>query len=230
MRWDVDALLFDFGGTIDAEGIHWGERFFRLYCEAGINLPRAQFDEVFEKVDEEIQERDVEHFRLRELVALQVNSHCDRLHIESSAIRRRIVDRAVRNASERIEENKKILDRCARRLRLGLVSNYHGNLLSVCREFNLDGLFGVIVDSKVVGVEKPHPKIFQVALDALKVEPDRAAFVGDSYDSDIVGSKSRGLKTVWLRHETNRVQGDAANVDAIIHSLKEIETFVCLER
>ena len=229
MRWDVDALLLDFGGTIDADGIHWGERFFQLYREAGIDLPRARFDEVFEKVDNEIQVHNVEHYGFRDLVALQVHSHCMHLDIDGPTIREQVVERAVQAAAERIESNKKILEECARHLRLGLVSNYHGNLLTVCREFALVDLFGVIVDSKIVGVEKPNPKTFEIALDALKVEPKRAAFVGDSYNSDIVGSKSLGLKTIWLRHETNRVRVDANKVDAIIRSLEELETLICLE-
>ncbi|MEE9224847.1 MAG: hypothetical protein V3U68_01445 [Bacteroidota bacterium] len=67
-------MLLDFGGTIDADGIHWGERFFELYREAGIEALQARFDEVFEKVDDEIQERDVAHFGFRDLVALQVHA------------------------------------------------------------------------------------------------------------------------------------------------------------
>jgi len=222
-------LLLDFGGTIDADGIHWGEWFFQLYREAGIEAPQARFDEVFEKVDDEIQERDVAHFGFRNLVALQVHAQCIHLKIESGIIQQQVVDRAVRNAAERIEGNKKILRQCARCLRLGLVSNYHGNLLTVCREFGLDDIFGVIVDSKIVGVEKPNPKPFEIALGALRVEPERAAFVGDSYKSDIVGSKSLGLKTIWLQHETNRIQGDPTKVDTIIHSLEELGTLICSE-
>ncbi|MFQ5797070.1 MAG: HAD family hydrolase [Bacteroidota bacterium] len=229
MRWDVDALLLDFGGTIDADGIHWGERFFQFYREAGIELPRAQFDEVFEKVDAEIQDRDVEHSRFRDLVALQVHTQCIHLKIESGVIQQQVVDRAVRDAAVCIEGNKKILQQCARCLRLGLVSNYHGNLLTVCREFGLDDIFGVIVDSKIVRVENPNPKPFEIALGALRVEPERAAFVSDSYNSDIVGSKSLGLKTIWLQHEMNRIQGDPTKIDTIVRSLEELGTLICSE-
>ena len=230
MSWDLDALLLDFGGTIDAAGIHWGERFFQLYREVGVALPRERFDEVFEVVDGEIQKRTVDHFELQDIVALQVHAHCVRLNIDGEKIQKQVIERAVKSASENIEKNKKVLERCARRLPLGLVSNYHGNLLTVCRGYGLDALFKVIVDSKKVGFEKPDSRIFRIALDGLKARPERAAFVGDSFDSDIVGAKALGLKTVWLRHKTNRVRGDPALVDATVASLSEIETFICSER
>jgi putative hydrolase of the HAD superfamily len=59
--------------------------------------------------------------------------------------------------------------------------------------------FSVISISEALGVEKPHPRIFDHALTALKVEPVEAVFVGDHPTNDIAGARSMGMKAVWLR-------------------------------
>jgi FMN phosphatase YigB (HAD superfamily) len=54
-----------------------------------------------------------------------------------------------------------------------------------------------------VGFLKPHPRIFEMALQSLEAEPEEAVFVGDSLAADIVGAQQVGMKAV-LR---TRVQG-----------------------
>ena len=55
----------------------------------------------------------------------------------------------------------------------------------------------IVVDSEVVGVEKPDPKIFSFALDALGVAADRCIYVGDTVAFDVVGARAAGL---WPIH------------------------------
>ena len=55
----------------------------------------------------------------------------------------------------------------------------------------------VVVDSDVVGVEKPDPKIFSFALDALGVAAERCIYVGDTVAFDVVGARAAGL---WPVH------------------------------
>jgi putative hydrolase of the HAD superfamily len=58
------------------------------------------------------------------------------------------------------------------------------------------------VFSSEVGLRKPHPAIFERALDALDVEPEQALFVGDRLFEDIRGAAELGMTTVqalWFR-------------------------------
>jgi putative hydrolase of the HAD superfamily len=58
------------------------------------------------------------------------------------------------------------------------------------------------VFSSEVGVRKPHPEIFERALEALEVEPERALFVGDRLYEDVRGAAEVGMTTVqalWFR-------------------------------
>src|SRR5207249_7146899 len=53
-----------------------------------------------------------------------------------------------------------------------------------------------ILDSHVVGVEKPRPEIFHMALKRAGIEAREAVFVGDSYATDIAGARAAGLRGV----------------------------------
>ena len=66
-------------------------------------------------------------------------------------------------------------------------------------EYGLGGFFGVVTISSEVGYLKPHPKIFQHALDALGVKAEETVMVGDSLRSDVAGAKGLGMVAVWKR-------------------------------
>lgn len=90
--------------------------------------------------------------------------------------------------------------------------------------FDLEQHFGVIVISGEVGVAKPDPAIFGLALDKLAVSPDRAWYVGDSLHTDVAGAKAAGLTAVWLnRHGSTRKSRDL-EPDLEIESLTELFT------
>ena len=69
----------------------------------------------------------------------------------------------------------------------------------VLREFGFDGLFREVVESAVVGVRKPDPRIFTLGVEALGMEAAEVTVVGDSYDKDIVPAHSIGCQTVWFK-------------------------------
>jgi len=85
-------------------------------------------------------------------------------------------------------------------LSLGLVSNFsYGKAIrEALRKLRLDRFLDVVVISDEVGWRKPHPKIFQIFLDELKLDPDEAIYVGDDLKYDIEGAKAAGMKTVLV--------------------------------
>jgi putative hydrolase of the HAD superfamily len=97
-------------------------------------------------------------------------------------------------------------------LPMGVVSNSDGTVqaelrrLGVCyagpEEEDEDGAgvrVGVVVDSAVVGVAKPDPAIFGIALDALGVPASQdVLYVGDSFRYDVTGARAAGLRPVHL--------------------------------
>ena len=94
---------------------------------------------------------------------------------------------------------------------MGVVSNSNGTVEGDLRSVGLcyvpDGAgpppegipMGVILDSAVVGVAKPDPGIFRIALDALRVPADGSVLhVGDSLRYDVAGALAAGLQPVHM--------------------------------
>jgi putative hydrolase of the HAD superfamily len=102
----------------------------------------------------------------------------------------------------------------SRGLRLGLVSNAFDPGWLLHRDLDRMGLgerLDFSVFSSEVGMRKPHPAIFERALDALGVEPGRALFVGDRLYEDVRGAAEAGMRTVqalWFRADEHPDGGE----------------------
>ena len=107
-------------------------------------------------------------------------------------------------------------------VRLGVVSNSDGRVAEALAAAGLAHLFEVIVDSHVAGVEKPDPRIFRIALEALGVDPSEALYVGDLYEVDVIGARAAGLSAALVgaapRDAPENV-AHAASVGALIDTL-----------
>jgi HAD superfamily hydrolase (TIGR01509 family) len=106
-------------------------------------------------------------------------------------------------------------------LLLGVVSNSEGRVEQALDAAGLREYFDVVVDSGILGIEKPDPRIFQAALDALGVNPDEALYVGDLYEVDIVGARSAGMEAVLLGTPGGSVPRCRTidSIEELVHSL-----------
>lgn len=57
--------------------------------------------------------------------------------------------------------------------------------------------------SEEVGINKPQPEIFAIALERNGITADEAIMIGDSYSSDIAGAKAAGIDQIWVRNDGN---------------------------
>jgi len=80
----------------------------------------------------------------------------------------------------------------------GVVSNSNGSVRAILEETGLAEHLDFIIDSSVVGVEKPDPRIFQLGLRHGAVSPGEAVYVGDLYTVDVLGARGAGLDGVLL--------------------------------
>ena len=81
---------------------------------------------------------------------------------------------------------------------LGVISNADGRIAAILQKCGIAELFDTVIDSHHVGVEKPDPRIFALALERLNTRPDQAVYVGDIYGIDVIGSERAGLQSVLL--------------------------------
>jgi putative hydrolase of the HAD superfamily len=119
------------------------------------------------------------------------------------------------------------------RYRLGVITNGPSDLQRTkLARSGLDVWFPVQVISREVGVAKPDPRIFAIALERLGVAAAEAVFVGDSPKHDIDGARAGGMKAVWLRRDGaagirpaaqgGGVESEDVRADAVIHTLDEL--------
>ena len=86
--------------------------------------------------------------------------------------------------------------------RLGVVSNAEGRVERDLEGAGYAGLFETVVDSHLVGFEKPDPRIFRIAMERMSAAPETAVFLGDVPAVDVAGARSAGLMAVLLdRHD-----------------------------
>jgi HAD superfamily hydrolase (TIGR01509 family) len=105
-------------------------------------------------------------------------------------------------------------------LLLGVVSNSEGKVAQALEAAGLRDYFDVVVDSGQIGVEKPDPRIFEAALDQLRVDPGEALYVGDLYDVDVLGARAAGVEAVLLAAPGDTIR-DCRTV-ASVHDLANL--------
>ena len=96
--------------------------------------------------------------------------------------------------------SSRLLASLARNVKIGVVSNFYGNLDRVIAEADLARTITAITDSGLLGFYKPDPRIFAASLAELGVQAHDAVMVGDSLGKDCAPAHALGLTTIWLRH------------------------------
>lgn len=218
------AILFDFGGTLDSDGEHWLDRFYDLYQKAGLDIAQTEIKRVFYATDGLCcDDPAVNAMGLRQLMNHHIRLQFSQLGIADKETMTAMVESFCSKTVHYLQRNSRILARLKNRYRLGVVSNFYGNVETLCQEAGLSASLDVILDSIRLGIGKPDPGIFRTALNALDLPPEKVIFVGDSYERDMIPARKIGLRTVWLKGHNPRKPADAGPVDAVISSLSELE-------
>ncbi|MCL5006420.1 MAG: HAD family hydrolase [Acidobacteria bacterium] len=131
--------------------------------------------------------------------------------------------RDIRTWSRVLPETLPVLERLrAAGYFLAAISNSNGTVESELRRAGFSEYLRFVIDSAIVGVEKPDPEIFRIALRQANVAPEEALYVGDIYAVDVGGAQLAGLRGVLFDHVG--AYPDAAC--ARITSLSELSTLV----
>jgi len=206
----IETVLLDFGGTLDSDGVAWKERFRALYRAEGLDMSAESFAPAFYAADDALVGALPTTAGLEETVdALTTNLEAELARRGGAkgkrgidgARGRRVASRFLCEMSATFARNRPVLVALGERYRLGVVSNFYGNLEAACESSGLAPLFGVMTDSQRVGAEKPDPAIFHAALAALQATPETAVMVGDSLRRDCEGARRAGMGFIWIAPE-----------------------------
>jgi FMN phosphatase YigB (HAD superfamily) len=102
--------------------------------------------------------------------------------------------------------------------------------MPACAKFGYSPYLQTIIDSAVVGVRKPDPAIFNLALKTLDVPASETAFVGDSFERDIVPAKALGFQTFWLIGDQRLTPPAPGQADVVLLSLEDLPAQVASRR
>ena len=232
----IKGIIFDYGGTIDTDGIHWGELIGEEYDKAGIGIGRELYREAYVHGERSlakspiIEPTDTFHTLLKKKITLQF----EYLSQQDSQLRLtqeqadKIADACYARVNEALALTRSIVQKLAERYPMVLVTNFYGNMPVVLEEFGLTKYFNSIIESSVVGLRKPDPALFDLGVKVLGVETDEIVVIGDSYRKDIYPSSTLGCRTVWLKkicwEEEPIVEGHAPT--ATIESLAQLPDII----
>ncbi len=227
----IKGIIFDYGGTIDSRGAHWSEVIWDGYRAAGVNVDKPTFRDAYVYAERELARNphilpgDNFYDLLCKKMVIELDYLVDRGVIAKADVEKfapSIARYCYDKARECVYEARQTLDALGARYPMVLVSNFYGNIESVLSDFGLRGYFKNIIESAVVGVRKPDPKIFALGVDALGLSPDEVLVVGDSYKKDIVPAESIGCKVAWLKGKGWTDEEDAVQHPSIIKNLSEL--------
>ena len=243
----IKALVFDFGGTLDANGTHWLERAYNFIQKHHPEITREQFDKADRETISEfafgdtaaewsyqdgsmlpvgaVANREAAKCSLRETADAIGTGVFKRLDL-TDKLKDEYVDWFCDGATKNLTENRDWLKTLYGSYKLGVISNNFGNTQGWCDEYQLTPLLDVIIDSTALGVAKPDPRIFNAALTELDVKPSEAINVGDSYNADMVGAKNVGMWTAWMVGNRQKECPDLSVVDVQLKHLHELTDFL----
>lgn len=81
---------------------------------------------------------------------------------------------------------------------LGVISNSIGTIEEQLGRVDLLRYFHTVLDSAIVGMEKPHPEIFRLAIERASIAPSEAIFIGDTHSTDVGGAQLAGIHGVLI--------------------------------
>lgn len=225
------GIIFDYGGTLDTRGDHWSHIIRQGWDKAGITADEDTFRQCYVEGERALaRERIVlpgDNFG--ELMLKKLTVELDTLAraggIQSGQVAAKAAIAAqycYDYARECITAARPVLKALAARYPMVLVSNFYGNVDEVLRDFDIRQYFNGIIESAVVGVRKPDPRIFALGVTALGLEPAQVLVVGDSLRKDILPARSIGCRTAWIKGRGWTPDEDAATDPALIPSLEAL--------
>lgn len=206
------GFIFDYGGTIDTAGRHWGKVLWHAYCRHEIPVTEEQFREAYVHAERTLGSQPIIKPDYTFYKTLETKLRIEMEYLMSEGYWNVSEDEYVRNHKDILEDlyegvkqetshSREVLTKINAGHPMVLVSNFYGNISVVLKEFGLDKLFMQIIESAVVGIRKPDPRIFTLGVEALKLNPADVTVVGDSFYKDIVPAKKAGCKAIWFKGE-----------------------------
>ena len=203
----LKGYIFDYGGTLDTGGQHWGKVIWHAYEHLQVPVSETDFRDAYVHAERTLGKNPIiqPDFTFYKTLETKIRLQLEYLQTSYITPLTSYILPLTSHLSEatvaETSKSREVLLSLKKQYPMVLVSNFYGNIATVLKEFKLDGIFDTIIESAVVGVRKPDPQIFTLGVEALGMQPDEVVVVGDSMDKDIIPASKAGCHTVWFKGE-----------------------------
>ena len=204
----IKGYIFDYGGTLDTGGQHWGKVIWHAYERQQVPVSEEAFRDAYVHAERTLGRNPIiqPDFTFYKTIETKIRIQLEYLQEKNdvssvSSYLKPLTDSLYEATVKETAKSREVLLQLKQQYPMVLVSNFYGNIATVLKEFKLDGIFDKIIESAVVGVRKPDPQIFTLGVEALGMRPDEVVVVGDSMDKDIIPAGKAGCHTVWFKGE-----------------------------
>ena len=239
---NLKGIIFDYGGTLDTCGQHWGKKLWHAYERQHVPVSEQQFRDAYVYGERTLGRNPIIkpdytfHRTLATKIRLEMEHLCthgawDASEEEFKQKHQAVLEDVYAEVVATTAHSAEVLTQLSERFPMVLVSNFYGNIECVLQEFGLRKFFPRIVESAVVGIRKPDPRIFELGVEELRrssdvetlrssdVEKDansklsslhsplstlhsqEVLVVGDSFYKDILPAQKAGCHVAWFKGE-----------------------------
>ncbi|MGJ1240792.1 HAD family hydrolase [Sphingobacterium sp. G1-14] len=233
-KFNIKGIIFDYGGTLDTNGGHWGAVIWSGYEKYQVPVNLNAFQEAYTYAERQMALQPIikPQFNFLEVLEAKLNVQFDYLIAAGYDLDRSLAHKIAFDgyslAKNTVEQVKPLLNSLHAKYPIVMVSNFYGNLKSVLDDFGILPYFQSVVESAVVGVRKPDPAIYALGVTEIGLPAQEVLVVGDSYSKDMVPAKAVGCQTLWLKGQTwgeDKLQ-DTSAADQQFTSIFDLIDFV----
>lgn len=192
-------LLFDFGGTLNSDGDHWGALFREMWSR---QLPERSVEELenaYITAERRLSAEGLSQESFLDTLRKQIGYQCEVLGVKDPDLVDRESLAFYEITTDRMQRIRTLIMENASRFTCGIVSNFYGNIPTICEEFEITEHLRIILDSALVGMRKPDPEVWRHAIELAGATTQQTIVIGDSLKNDIRPAESLGCRTVWCR-------------------------------
>jgi len=227
----AQAVFFDFGDTLASLKPGKEELFVKAARSAGVELEIESVRRAYQIVDFHnkyssvtVKDRDAfyDNYNRQLVEALGISSHFSKLGPA-------LIEHFKREKHWTLfDDTARSLNRLHEGWPLALVANWDRKLPGLIEQLGISEHFSCVVASEAVGVEKPDPAIFQLAVAelSLRVPEQTVLYVGNEYRADVLGARAAGLTPVLIDRYALFPHADCqrfASLDELVEAMTSTE-------
>ena len=225
---NLKGIIFDYGGTLDTCGQHWGKKLWHAYERQHVPVSEQQFRDAYVYGERTLGRNPIIkpdytfHRTLATKIRLEMEHLCthgawDASEEEFKQKHQAVLEDVYAEVVATTAHSAEVLTQLSERFPMVLVSNFYGNIECVLQEFGLRKFFPHIVESAVVGIRKPDPRIFELGVEELRnsdVETLRSSDVEEKTQNSPL-STTLNSKLSTLHSQEVLVVGDSFYKDIL---------------